>query len=119
VPDRAAGYQLLNGELKNQDWVSASLNRTGAGGLLLSLDDLIAWDRGIRDGAVLHPETWAQILAPVRLTSGKSYPYGFGWELNAFNGQRMQAHPGRWQATPPTSHGIRMPTSLSLSWRIC
>jgi hypothetical protein len=37
------------------------------------------------------------ILAPVRLTSGKSYPYGFGWRLDERNGQPLQHHGGSWQ----------------------
>ena len=48
VPHRASGYRLRDGELKNQEWVSPSLNTTADGSLYLSLRDLIAWDRGIR-----------------------------------------------------------------------
>ena len=33
VPNRSAGYRMLNGELKNQEWVSPSLNTTADGAL--------------------------------------------------------------------------------------
>ena len=79
VPHRAAGYQLVDGQLKNQDWVAPSLNTTADGALYLSALDMIAWDKGLRAGAILKPESWKQVYTPVRLTSGEKYPYGFGW----------------------------------------
>ena len=71
VPHRAAGYRLERGELRNQEWVSPAMNTTADGSLYLSLQDLIAWDRGIRAGAVLQPESWRQIFTPVTLNSGR------------------------------------------------
>ncbi|MBV9621105.1 MAG: beta-lactamase family protein [Gammaproteobacteria bacterium] len=97
VPHRAAGYQLRSGELKNQDWVAPSLNTTADGALYLSLDDYIAWDRGLRQRAILKPESWAQIYTPVTLTSGRSYPYGFGWEVESTPRGPWYHHGGSWQ----------------------
>ena len=39
----------IDGELRNQEWVSPQWNTTADGSLYLSLQDLIAWDRGIRE----------------------------------------------------------------------
>lgn len=97
VPHRAAGYQLEAGQLKNQDWVSPELNTTADGSLYLSLRDMVAWDAGLRARQVLKPETWVQVFAPVRLNSGKAYPYGFGWDLSTFAGKPAQRHSGGWQ----------------------
>jgi CubicO group peptidase (beta-lactamase class C family) len=97
VANRAAGYRLEAGALKNQDWVSPSLNTTADGSLYLSLRDLIAWDKGIRDGRVLKPESWAQVFSPATLTSGRPYPYGFGWSVDPVNTHRAQSHAGSWQ----------------------
>ena len=33
IPNRAAGYRLENGQLKNQEWVSQSANSTADGSL--------------------------------------------------------------------------------------
>ena len=82
VPNRAAGYRLVDGELKNQHWVAPSLNTTADGALYLSLRDFIAWDAGIREREVLRDSSWAQVFEPVRLKSGKTYPYGFGWGVD-------------------------------------
>jgi CubicO group peptidase (beta-lactamase class C family) len=97
VPSRAAGYRLEGGEVKNQRWVSPSLNTTADGSLYFSIGDLIAWDAGVRERAVLKPASWNLILEPVRLASGKTYPYGFGWFLGERNGQPLQGHNGAWQ----------------------
>jgi CubicO group peptidase (beta-lactamase class C family) len=97
VPNRAAGYRLDKGDLKNQQWVSPTLNTTADGALYLSVQDLIAWDKGLRSGAILDSKSWAQVYDPVRLSSGDAYPYGFGWFVDTVNGNRLLHHSGAWQ----------------------
>lgn len=97
VANRAAGYRLDRGELRNQEWVSPAMNTTADGSLYLSLQDLIAWDRGLRTGAVLQPGSWRQIFTPVTLNSGRVHPYGFGFEVDRLAGQAVQRHGGAWQ----------------------
>ncbi|MCA1649930.1 MAG: beta-lactamase family protein, partial [Acidobacteria bacterium] len=97
VPHRSAGYRLVRGELKNQNWVAPKLNTTADGSLYLSLQDLIAWDAGIRAQRVLRSDSWARIFTPVTLNSGNTYPYGFGWSVDDFAGRPAQRHGGSWQ----------------------
>jgi CubicO group peptidase (beta-lactamase class C family) len=97
VPHRAAGYRLAGGELKNQEWVSPKLNTTADGSLYFSVLDLVAWDKGLRARAVLKPESWAAVFQPVRLNSGRTYPYGFGWGIEQAAGQTVVGHGGSWQ----------------------
>jgi CubicO group peptidase (beta-lactamase class C family) len=97
VPHRAAGYQLVDGALKNQDWVASSLNTTADGALYLSLLDMIAWDRGLRAGAILTPQSWETVYTPVRLASGRTYPYGFGWSIDETPSGPWYHHGGSWQ----------------------
>lgn len=94
---RAAGYRLVKGELKNQEWVAPGLNTTADGSLYLTVLDLIAWDKGLRSRAILKPESWEQIFKPVTLASGKTYPYGFGWSVDDYASQPTHAHTGHWQ----------------------
>ena len=61
VPHRAGGYRFVNGELKNQQWVSPILNTTADGCLYLSLRDFIAWDQAWRSAALLKEESWMLI----------------------------------------------------------
>jgi CubicO group peptidase (beta-lactamase class C family) len=97
VPNRAAGYRLVNGEIRNQEWVAPSLNTTADGSLYLSALDLIAWEKALRAGALLKPASWAQVYSPVTLNSGKSYPYGFGWAIGESAGRPWYYHGGTWQ----------------------
>jgi len=97
IPNRAAGYKLSDGELKNQDWVAPQLNTTADGSLYWSVRDLVAWDAGVRRRALLKPESWDLILTPVKLNSGKSFPYGFGWSLEERDHKPLQQHGGSWQ----------------------
>jgi CubicO group peptidase (beta-lactamase class C family) len=83
--------------LKNQDWVASSLNTTADGALYLSLLDMIAWDRGLRAGAILTPQSWETVYTPVRLASGRTYPYGFGWSIDETPSGPWYHHGGSWQ----------------------
>ncbi|MEP7346629.1 MAG: serine hydrolase domain-containing protein [Gemmatimonadaceae bacterium] len=97
VPNRADGYRLDKGALKNQEWVSPTMNTTADGALYFSVRDVIAWDKGLRSGAILNPKSWAQMYDPVKLTSGARYPYGFGWSVDTLNGRLRLHHSGSWQ----------------------
>ena len=97
VPNRAAGYYLEDGVLKNQTWIAPALNTTADGSVYVSLNDMIAWDRALRAGAVLDLKSWQQVYEPVRLTSGNRYPYGFGWFVDSIGGQTRIQHNGAWQ----------------------
>ena len=44
IPNRAAGYRLALGELKNQAWVAPLLNTTADGSLYFTVLDLAKWD---------------------------------------------------------------------------
>jgi hypothetical protein len=51
----------------------------------------------LRAHAVLKTQSWAQIYTQVTLTSGKTYPYGFAWDVNESQGQPWYHHGGSWQ----------------------
>jgi CubicO group peptidase (beta-lactamase class C family) len=97
VPNRAAGYELVDGQLSNQEWVAPSLNTTADGALYLSVQDMVAWDRGLRAGAILKPDSRKQVYTPVRLTTGETHPYGFGWSVGSVAGAPRYSHGGSWQ----------------------
>ena len=97
IPNRAAGYRLVRGEVKNQRWVSPSLNSTADGSLYFSLKDMLAWDAAVDARTLVTKESWREILTPVKLNSGASQPYGFGWFLEERNGKPLHQHTGSWQ----------------------
>jgi len=97
VPQRAAGYRLVEGELTNQEWVSPTLNTTADGSLYLTVLDLAKWDAALYEDKLLEAGGLAQMWTPVRLANGATFPYGFGWGLDEQRGQRLFEHGGSWQ----------------------
>lgn len=47
IPNRAAGYELVKGKLKNQEWVSPTFNSTADGTLYFNVLDLAKWDAAL------------------------------------------------------------------------
>ncbi len=97
VPHRAHGYIPTAGGWEHAAWVAPQLNTTADGSMLLSLRDMIAWNETVRSRRVLKPESWALMLSPAVLNSGRTYPYGFGWFFSEAGGQVVQEHGGSWQ----------------------
>ena len=97
VPNRAAGYRVENGQLKNQGWVSPSLNTTADGALYLTIYDMAKWDAALYTEKLLKKSSLEQMWTPVKLNDGKTHPYGFGWALAEVRGRRLIEHGGAWQ----------------------
>lgn len=100
VPNRATGYQLDSKRpagLRQHDWVSPSMNRTADGSIYLSIEDLVAWDAGVRGSALLRPDLWRQAHTGARLNDGRQTDYGFGWFLDPQGPRRRIHHDGQWQ----------------------
>jgi CubicO group peptidase (beta-lactamase class C family) len=97
VPNRAEGYHFTEAGLRNDERVAPEWFTTADGGLSVSLLDLIAWTSAAGTGQVLDPKSWAQVFEPARLRSGRPYPYGFGWFVDAVAGQPVRRHCGDWR----------------------
>jgi CubicO group peptidase (beta-lactamase class C family) len=96
VPNRAAGYYLAGDTLKNQEWVSPSINSTADCCLSFSVRDMAQWAIGLNQGKVLSRAGLEMSWTPVRLNDGGTYPYGFGWNLTQQRGYRRIGHSGAW-----------------------
>lgn len=99
VPNRAAGYRLVKGELKNQEWVSPRVNTTADGSLYFSILDLAKWDEALRKGKFVSSASYKLMWTPFVLNDGKPNRdgYGFGWFIGNTNGHRVIEHAGAWQ----------------------
>jgi D-alanyl-D-alanine carboxypeptidase len=98
VPNRAAGYRMIDGEIKNQEWVAPTVNTTADGSLYLSVLDLAKWDEGLEARRIVSKASYEAMWSPVRLNDGSTAPYGFGWGIHqAANGHRLIEHSGSWQ----------------------
>jgi CubicO group peptidase (beta-lactamase class C family) len=94
VPNRASGYRLVKGEIKNQKFVSPSNYKTADGSLCWSVLDMAKWAEAGRTKALLKPGSWQEMTTAVRLTSDKTYPYGFGWFIDEWGGKQVLSHGG-------------------------
>lgn len=98
IPNRAAGYRVdRNQQLKNQNWVSPSLNTTADGALYMNVYDMAKWDAALYTEKLLKRSSLDQMWTPVKLNNGKTHPYGFGWALGEVKGHRYVQHGGAWQ----------------------
>lgn len=99
IPNRSAGYRLVKGELKNQEWVSPTLNTTADGSLYFSILDLAKWDAALYTEKLLKHASLDQMWTVVKLNDGKpnAGDYGFGWEITKSHGHRLIDHSGSWQ----------------------
>ena len=102
VPNRAAGYRLVNDTLKNQEWVSPSLNTTADGALYFTVRDLAQWAIALNHWRIPSRTGLEASWTPVRLNSGGTYPYGFGWQITQQRGFRRIGHSGSWQGFQTT-----------------
>jgi len=97
VPHRSAGYRLVKGQLKNQEWVSPTLNTTADGALYTNVLDLAKWDAALYTTKLVRQSSFDEMWSPVKLNDGKTYPYGFGWAVAFRDGHKVVAHNGAWQ----------------------
>ena len=91
VPNRASGYVWRNDKLQNAG-IYFALRPSGA--FLSTVLDLAKWDAALNSEAVLKQTARAQMWTPVKLNSGATHQYGFGWELDAIGAHKWVHHGG-------------------------
>jgi len=99
IPNRAAGYRLVQGELKNQEWIAPRINTTADGSLYFTVLDLAQWDAALYTGKLLQKSSLDQMWTIAKLKDGQPNQghYGFGWFIDDRKGHRCIHHDGAWQ----------------------
>lgn len=99
IPNRASGYELHHGQLKNQEWVSPTFNSTADGTLYFNVLDIAKWDAALYGTTLLKQSSLDRMWTVYPLNDGKPNPasYGFGWMMEPMNGHRSTQHGGAWQ----------------------
>ena len=72
IPNRAAGYRLVKGQLKNQNWVSPTLNTTADGALYFNILDLAERDAAFNTEKLLKRSSFDLMWTPIKLNGGQS-----------------------------------------------
>jgi CubicO group peptidase (beta-lactamase class C family) len=99
IPHRAAGYELVKGQLKNQEWVSPTFNSTADGALYFTVLDLEKWDAALYTEKLLKRSSFEQMWTVMKLNNGQpnKASYGFAWDSKQVNGHKVIEHGGAWQ----------------------
>jgi CubicO group peptidase (beta-lactamase class C family) len=93
VPYRVRGYQLIEGKIKNSDFVDIS-SRFAAGGTRSTVPDLLKFAQGVMGGKLLSAEGMTVATTSMHTREGQLTNYGMGWETTPNNGRYMIAHSG-------------------------
>ncbi len=101
IPDRARGYIVEGGVLKNSGWTDMSA-KMAAGGWVITASDLVRFMNAWMDGKFVSPKTQTLMLTPYVLPrhGGTVDGFGMGWFLDDYHGMRVGFHGG---GTPQVS----------------
>jgi len=93
IPQRAYGYSAQGGTFvqTDQSVTSATL---GDGGIYTNVDDLVKWDRALREGSLVDSATLQLATTPPSLPGGAETQYGFGWWVDQYRGEPRWRHTG-------------------------
>ena len=86
VTNRVRGYQLVNGDLKNSEFIDVS-SRFAAGGTRGTVVDLLKFMKGLNDGKLLSQSSIDLMYSPAKTRDGsisgfpKTAGYAMGWNL--------------------------------------
>lgn len=93
IANRARGYRMVDGQLRNSEFVDIS-SRFAAGGTRSSVLDMLKYARGPDSGRVLSAKSLKAMYTPMATRDGRSTDYGMGWVVRPFNGHFCVYHTG-------------------------
>ncbi len=93
LANMATGYELKKGAFKRSpllvdEWAFS------AGDIVSTVGDLAKWDDAYFAGKVISAADVVRATTPGRLANGQSTGYGFGWQIDSFDGQHRISHDG-------------------------
>ena len=86
IPNRVRGYQLIDGAIKNSEFIDVS-SRFAAGGARGTVVDLLKFMKGLNDGKLLSRDSLSLMYTPMKTRDGKisGFPgtagYAMGWNV--------------------------------------
>lgn len=91
----AKPYALYgNGEIVAATYPSKDIGASA--GLLSTVRDLAKYDAAIDRHVLLQPKTQELAWTPFVSNAGKPLPYGLGWFVGDYRGERLVWHSGNW-----------------------
>lgn len=98
IPNRVRGYRLLNGQIKNSEFVDIS-SRFGGGGTRSTVPDLLKYATSIMEGRLLSAEGMIAATTSMATRDGRLTDYAMGWETTPYQGRYIITHSGGQQET--------------------
>jgi CubicO group peptidase (beta-lactamase class C family) len=93
IPNRVRGYRIIDGEIKNSEYVDVS-SRFAAGGTRSTVVDLLKYAQAISSGKLLKEETRRQMFTSMVLQNQRFTGYGMGWTVRPVKGHFSVGHSG-------------------------
>jgi CubicO group peptidase (beta-lactamase class C family) len=93
IPNRAAGYEMLNGKMVNLGFTDIE-GAGGAGALYSSGADMVRFAQELSQNRVLPAQLMAASMKPFTLNNGDASSYGMGWMTRTYRGWREVSHGG-------------------------
>jgi serine beta-lactamase-like protein LACTB, mitochondrial len=100
IPNRARGYIIASGQLKNSRWVDMS-SKVAAGGFVTTVPDLVRFMNAWMAGKLVSASNMSAMLTPYKLPKdGTVDNFGLGWYIDEYNGMKTGGYGG---GTPQVS----------------
>ncbi len=93
IPNRARGYEIVDGRLENARFVSPT-HLSAGGGLMSTVDDLARWDQSLYGEALISRAGLEEYFVPVALSNGDTTGYALGWQVGELKGRTCVSHGG-------------------------
>ncbi len=98
IPNRARGYQLVEGKIKNSEFIDIS-SRFAAGGTRSTVPDMLKFAKGLIEGKLVSAESTHLMSTSLATKAGRFTNYSLGWDTTPFGGRYMVSHSGGQQET--------------------
>jgi len=98
IPNRVKGYRIVEGEIKNSEFVDMS-SRFAGGGTRSTVVDLLKFVKGLKDGKIISKGALEKMFTSMTTKEGEITNYGYGWFVRPLNGHFFVYHTGSQQET--------------------
>jgi CubicO group peptidase (beta-lactamase class C family) len=98
IPDRVQGYTTTK-KTKGFKLARDDTRIFGDGQVFTTAQDLLLWDKALREGTLLKPETLKIAYTEGKLDNGKGTEYGMGFGTSDELGKKWVWHTGSWTGT--------------------
>lgn len=93
IPNRARGYIVEDGELKNSRWSDMS-SKMAAGGWITTTPDLVRFMNAWMSRRLVSQATMTKMLEPYHLREGTINNFGLGWFIDDYHGMKAGLYGG-------------------------